>query len=109
MAQLVSITCPAAFNALTDTTSLASRWTKWVSGFETYILAAGITSDNQKRAILLHCAGEAVQEIFGTLPDKGTSCAHAIGALNAYFKPKKNKHFERHLFRSCSQKDDEKY
>lgn len=107
MAQALQISCPASFNAKSGPTSLGSRWTKWVSGFNTYLLAAGVANDEQKRALLLHCAGESVQEIFDALPNTGGTYEEALNALDTYFKPRQNKHFERHKFRSCAQQGGE--
>ncbi len=44
--------------------SLATRWDKWLSDFEMYILASGITDPKRKRALLLYQAGSRVREIF---------------------------------------------
>lgn len=102
MANILGISAPTCFNAKGDPNSLGSRWTKWVYGFKTYIAAAGVTDDNQKRALLLHCSGESVQEVSDTLPNTGESFDEALVALDAYFKPKQNKHFERHVTASES-------
>ena len=75
--------------------------------FEYYIKAQNVTKDKQKRALLLHVAGEEVQDLFETLQDTGTTYAEALGALNTYFQPKRNIAFERHLFRQAKQQDDE--
>ena len=55
------------------------------------------------RALLLHCAGTDVQDIFMHLQDVGTTYKAAMGALNNHFEPKKNVVFERHVFRQAMQ------
>ena len=80
---------------------------QYVKRFEYYIKAQNVTKDEQKRALLLHVAGEEVQDLFETLQDTGTTYAEALGALTTYFEPKKNIAFERHLFRQAKQQDDE--
>ena len=57
----------------------------------------------QRRALLLHVAGEEVQKIFETLPDTGEAKEYqnAEDAPNAYSIP------QNHLFRNMEQKDGE--
>ena len=55
------------------------------------------------RALLLHCAGPDVQDIFMHLQDVGTTYKAAMGALNNHFEPKKNVVFERHVFPQAMQ------
>lgn len=86
-----------------DQHTLDQRWTKWRKKLDYFILASGITQDVQKRATLLHMAGERVQQVFETLGDTGTSFQHACDVLDAYFKPKKNVTFERYKFKQLTQ------
>ena len=54
----------------------------------------------QKRALLLHTAGEEIQKIFETLPDTGTA--------KDYKKAKQlNPTFQNHVFRSMEQLENE--
>ena len=57
-----------------------------------YMLTAKASSFKhiRQRALLLHCAGEKVQEIFKTLADTGSAAKYekAVNALNMYFIPK---------------------
>lgn len=43
-------------------------WLRWITAFETYLLAAGLdnVSDGRKRALLLHCLGTEGQRVFDT-------------------------------------------
>ena len=66
-----------------------------------------MTVDNHKPALLLHLAGSAVQDIFGTLSYNGTSHTEALTALNTYFTPQKSLQFERHTFRQAQQASNE--
>ena len=63
----------------------------------------------QRRALLLHLAGEDVQEIFETLSDAGgiKDYGKAEKALNDYFIPKVNSTYQSHVFRSMEQHDGE--
>jgi hypothetical protein len=69
----------------------------------------GVTKDEQTRALLLHVAGEEVQDIIETLDNTGTKYDQAVAALpvSDYFKPRKHISFERHVFRHAKQKEDE--
>ena len=112
MAKFVDISCPTIFNTHGETTSLGTRWKKWLQGFNLYLIAAGITDANQKKALLLHCGGEDLRELFDTLPEPTADVAtsdyeKACLSLNNYFLPKRNKRYERHVFRTCAQKDNE--
>ena len=49
--------------------------------------------------LLLHTAGEEVQDVFAALAD--------TGALNVHFQPQVNVTFQRHVFRCECQKADE--
>ena len=95
MAKAIDISAPSNFSADGDPTSLAPRWKKWRDGFDLYLCAGAITDSNQKKALLLHCGGESLQEIFATLPDppvveNADKYKEAIDSLNAYFLPKEN-------------------
>ena len=53
------------------------------------------------QALLLHCAGPDIQDIFMHLQDVGTTHMAAMDGLNNHFEPKKNVVFERHVFRQA--------
>lgn len=72
--------------------------------FENFLLAMDIKDNARKRAMLLHCAGEQVYDIFVTLPDRGEAkdFIKASQALAKYFSPKKNVDFEVYKFRQST-------
>ncbi|MCG7869746.1 MAG: hypothetical protein JAY74_25675 [Candidatus Thiodiazotropha taylori] len=107
MAMKLELGVPGPFKVLGEQTNLAQKWDQYVKRFEYYVKAQNVTKEEQKRALLLHVAGEEVQDLFETLPNTGATYAEALGALNTYFEPKKNIAFERHLFRQAKQQDDE--
>jgi hypothetical protein len=45
----------------------STSWEQYFKRFEYYLKATGVTKDEQKRALLLHVAGEEVQDIIETL------------------------------------------
>ena len=68
MATNVELAQIEKFDCRSDPTSLGERWKRWKRGFEMFVDAKGIENDKQKRAMLLHCAGMDVLDIFDTLP-----------------------------------------
>ena len=78
------------FDPFEQTGSVGLRWGRWKTRLQYYIDAREITVDNRKRALLPHLAGPAVQDIFTTLSDTGTSYMEALTALNTCFTPQKS-------------------
>ena len=92
-----------------EPTSIAPRCRRWKRAFELFVVGKGITDKTQKRALMLHCAGMDVQDIFYTLPANGNANDYdkAIEALDTYFNPAVNVPYERHMFRRMSQEESE--
>ena len=78
---------------------------QWKRGVQYYVIGKGITEGRRKRALLLHCAGTHVQDIFSTLPDTGREANYdaAVAALDKYFHPLVNKFYERYRLRQLRQ------
>ena len=89
--------------------AVSQRWTKWLDRFERLLIIAKVTEPGEKRAWLLHYAGEKVNDIFDTIPATGNEDDYETAKvrLNNYFKPKVNAEYEIFKFRSCEQKYDE--
>ena len=107
MATPLQLTCVPPFLVSGESSTISQRWEKWLKQFEIYSVASGINNDVQKCAVLLHCAGEEVQEIFETMADTGDTYKGAVDALTAHFTPQKNIPYLRHVFRQEKQKDSE--
>ena len=105
--RMAEITSIPPFDPFEKTGSVGPRWDRWKTRPQYYIDARGINVDNRKRALLLHPAGPAVQDIFATLSDTGTNYTEALTALNTYFTPQKSLQFERHTFRQAHQAPNE--
>ena len=61
----------------------------------------------KKRVLLLHTAGEEVQDICATLADTGATYDEAVAVFNARFQPQVNVTFQRHDFcRECQKADE---
>ena len=95
-----------------DTSSLSTRWVKWLKSLNFYLLATNITNAERKKAMLLYLAGSDTQELYDTLTayddeTKMNVYEVLVSRLNAYFSPKRNNTYERHIFRQISQKEGE--
>ena len=91
-----------------DPTSVGARWRKWKRAFELFVVGKGIDDIEQKKALLLHCAGMQVQDVYFTFPAKAageneTAYSVALQQLDDYFTPQLNVPYERHLFRNMTQ------
>lgn len=99
---------------VTDTSTQAARWKKWLSRFRNLLVAMNVAGKKRKRALLLHNAGEATNEFFDTLPDttpgegedtfekSRTSPDNII-----YFTPRQNREYEIYVFRQAKQESNE--
>ena len=110
------LTSVKPFDPNGEPSSIGRRWQPWIKSFSLYADSKGLIiqadkADNkvQRRALLLHCAGEQVQDIFETLADTGAAAEYekAVDALKAYFIPKVNSTYQNHLFRSMEQREGE--
>ena len=70
-------------------------------------MASGITSDDQKKALLLHLGGSDIKEIYRGIQQMGDKYRDTIIRLDEYFKPIKNIMYERYLFKQTKQKKNE--
>ena len=76
------------------------------------MVAVNVTNKLRQRALLLHYAGEATNEIFDTLPDTvagegGDPFEKAVQALTNYFTPKQNREYEIYVFLQAKQESNE--
>ena len=107
MAAKLDISSPGKFKVTGEQTNLNKAWEQYLKCFDYYVKAANITKDEQKRALLLHISGSEVQDNFETFEDQNTTYDDALTKLSAYFEPKKNISYERHVFHKSKQSADE--
>jgi len=97
-------------------TETRQRWgvvgKKWLRAFELYAVGKGIDNAMQRKALLLHCAGMEVQDIYYTLlarepEERETVYTVARDQLSEYFEPRVNVPYERHMFRNTAQQSTE--
>lgn len=83
------------------------RWQKWLSRLERLLIGMNVKDDKQKRALMLHYAGPAVDEIFDTLESTGDDYKTAVEKLTEYFTPQTSTAYEVYNFRQAKQRIDE--
>ncbi|XP_078495143.1 uncharacterized protein LOC144749909 [Ciona intestinalis] len=97
------------FNVHARTSNLASLWVRWRTSFGIYLVAANITGDEPKKAMLLHIAGEDVQKIVEALTDDRNADAgepsynDIINLLNTHFGRQRNVVVEKWEFSQMTQ------
>jgi len=101
------------FDCKGNPTSVGPRWRRLKPSFEFSLEAKGVKKDSQLKTLLLHCAGQDVQDIFDTLTDPGpvpendSGYAKAMRSLDAHFVHQVNIPFERYQFRQAKQEESE--
>ncbi|XP_068675612.1 uncharacterized protein [Montipora foliosa] len=95
---------------VSETSTQAARWKKWLSRFETLLVAMNVTNKKRQRALLLHYAGEATNEIFDTLSNTTAGEGQdpfdkAVEALTNYFTPRQNREYETYVFRQAKKEN----
>lgn len=101
------------FDCTGEPTSIGVRWKKWRRAFEFFVEGKGVTNPKQKKSLLLHCGGMALQDVYSTLPpaaepeEDENVYTVAMDQLDQYFTPQVNVPYERHMFRSLTQEPSE--
>ena len=89
-----------------ETTNISARWKRWLRAFELYVEGKGVTEAAQSRALLLHTAWMAVQDIYFTLEEVGEEGDDVFikvkKTLEKHFTPQSNVPYERHVFRNTT-------
>ena len=93
----------------TDPSSTSVRSSTWLERLENFFIVHRIKKGDEKRAALLHYAGEWVYDIFKSLPNRGDADDYesAKACLNTYFQQTKNTDYEIFQFREATQRPDE--
>ena len=58
----------SSFDIHGDPTTVGARWKKWRRSFELFACGKGVTNARQKKALLLHCGGTQMQDVYFTFP-----------------------------------------
>ena len=95
-----------AFDVDTDKANIGTRWEKWLARLENLFIAVNIKDAPQKRAMLLHYAGEKVYDIYDIEKrDSETTFEATKKVLDDYFSPQKNIQKEIFNFRKHKQNE----
>ena len=90
---------------------VSERWRKWRRSFHFYVTSKGLRDPPQLRALLLHLAGEAVQDVHESLNltfSAGEDVyVRTLAELDKQFEVKANQPYERHVFRQMVQQPNE--
>ena len=90
---------------------VSERWRKWRRSFHFYVTGKGLRDPPQLRALLLHLAGEAVQDVHESLNltfSAGEDVyVRTLAELDKQFEVKANQPYERHVFRQMVQQPNE--
>ena len=85
-----------SFDCKGEPTSVGARWRKWRQAFEFFVEGKGVTNPKQMKALLLHCGGMDLQDIYFTLPaapeprEGETEFTVAMNQLEQHFTPQVN-------------------
>lgn len=80
---------------------IQSKWDEWLIQFEQFELKFAPhqhCTSNQKKAFLLSCAGEGVQNMYKLIPRSGDSYEALLTDLAVHFYEEQNFHYFRYLF-----------
>ncbi|XP_057298881.1 uncharacterized protein K02A2.6-like [Hydractinia symbiolongicarpus] len=88
---LSNIPCVEPFIIEETSVNLDKKWIVWKDDLELLLTASGNTQEAQKKALILHCGGRDLREVYRTLKADTDTYADVIQKLDTYFKPK-NKH-----------------
>ena len=93
---------------VTERTTVAPRWKKYKRKFEILCEALAVTEDKQRVAMLLNYVGDDTFEIYGNILAPGAhTYKDVVEAFDNRFKPQVNYSYERCIFRSMKQNDEE--
>ena len=102
---LSGLPCVPKFDVIGEPETLKGRWERWLQDFELFCAASGVSNDAQKRALLLHCSGEGIRDIYHTKTEtergKDDNYAKLKDCLNDQFKLRKCTPLARQNFLKC--------
>ena len=96
-----------------DCSNLANTWRQWRQRFELFTLASGLSEKDAKiqSATLLHVIGPAALEVYNTFTwendDDKQKVDVILAKLEGHCIPRWNVTWERHVFNTRNQRDDE--
>lgn len=111
-----NLSLPGNFIVLNDLSATALNWQKWKRSLTIYWETIQVKVVVRKRSVLLHSAGQDLQDIIYNIPGAIVEANEnidvfsiAVQKLEDYFAPKLSRIFERHSFRKLKQDKNEKF
>jgi hypothetical protein len=105
------------FDCESSHANLGATWSTWLKRFELFALAAGITDDERRRALLIHCGGKKLFDLVNTMTVVPRLAAENRPAetqydalkrtLNEHFTAKRNPEYGEYVFRKTKQAENE--
>ena len=95
-----------SFESRVDPHTLSVRWKRCKRSLDLCALAKGTVEDRQKVALLLHTAGQEVQDLYYTLAcpeEELRDYKDVVELLDSYFVPNVNVPCEHHVLRQMDQ------
>ena len=91
---------------------VAERWRQWRRSLDYFLAGQNITDPGRRRALLLHYAGTAVQDIHEAIESDQNGAERnvylrTVNVLEAHFHSEPNTPFEQYAFRQMSQQASE--
>ena len=92
--------------------TLATRWIKYIARFCNLIVALNVTNKKRQQALLLHYAGEEINDIVETLLDAVVGADEdplekTVTALTNHFTPRTNVVYEEYKFKQAKHDSEE--
>ena len=69
---MASLSGPGVFDVFSNPNNVAERWSEWIKRLQVYVLAKGITDGPRAEAVLLHCAGIDVHNLYDSIDPQKT-------------------------------------
>ncbi|RUS68861.1 hypothetical protein EGW08_023376 [Elysia chlorotica] len=93
-----------SFRIREDELSAGTRWKKWIAKFENLVTALDITTDERKKALLIHFGGDEIFDLVDTFVEEKKETYDSLKAeLGLYFTPRVNTTFEAFKLRKMKQ------
>ena len=120
---MATLTTPGEFDVYSNPNNVAERWSEWIKRLQVYVVAKGITDGKRAEAILLHCTGIDVHNLYDTIDPQKTGVKAprelraatarvpalnedefqvAVRVLTAHFTPATNRKFEIYKFNNLA-------
>ena len=90
--------------------SCAENWKRFLQEFEIYLLSSEKEGKKDEVALLLHCGGRELLDVYNTLPvpeEEKKDYKKLVANLNLHFEPKMYMTYERYLFNTRTQQPGE--